>query len=61
MRHWAAMTSTRLADWALAESGLSAQTPHDRRTLLVAARAAKEALTEATQRTDAVRSQPAAT
>ncbi len=38
-----------LADWALAESGLSAQTPQDRRTLLVAARAAKEALTEATQ------------
>ena len=38
-----------LADWALAESGLSVQTPQDRRTLLVAARAAKEALTEATQ------------
>jgi len=33
-----------LADWALAESGLSAETPQDKRALLVAARAAKEKL-----------------
>jgi molecular chaperone HscA len=37
-----------LADWALAEAGLVAESPHDRRAVLVAARAAKEALTEAT-------------
>ena len=38
-----------LADWALAESGLAAQSPHDRRAVLVAARAAKEALTDHAQ------------
>jgi molecular chaperone HscA len=38
-----------LADWALAETGLAAQSPHDRRAVLVAARAAKEALTDAPQ------------
>jgi molecular chaperone HscA len=36
-----------LADWALAQAARSAHTPHDRRALLVAARAAKEALTDA--------------
>jgi molecular chaperone HscA len=34
-----------LADWALEQTGRSASSPHDRRALLVAARAAKEALT----------------
>jgi molecular chaperone HscA len=38
-----------LVDWALAEAGLAAQSPHDRRAVLVAARAAKEALTDAPQ------------
>jgi len=33
-----------LADWALAQAGLSAQSARDKRTVLVAARAAKEAL-----------------
>ncbi len=38
-----------LADWVLAQSARAATTPRDRRALLVAARAAKEALTDATQ------------
>jgi molecular chaperone HscA len=38
-----------LADWALAQAGRSARTPHERRAMLVAARAAKEALTDAPQ------------
>jgi molecular chaperone HscA len=36
-----------LADWALAQSGRQAKTPHEQRALLVAARAAKEALSDA--------------
>lgn len=36
-----------LADWAAAQAGVEIRTPHDRRALLVAARAAKEALTDA--------------
>ena len=36
-----------LADWALEQSGLKAQSPQDKRALLVAARAAKEALSSA--------------
>jgi molecular chaperone HscA len=36
-----------LADWAVARSGLLARTPHEQRALLVAAREAKEALTDA--------------
>jgi molecular chaperone HscA len=36
-----------LADWALAQAHRSATTPQDKRTVLVAARAAKEALTDA--------------
>jgi molecular chaperone HscA len=36
-----------LADWALAEAGLSASTPADKRAALVAARVAKEALSTA--------------
>lgn len=40
-----------LAQWALAQSGRTVTTPRDRRTLLVAARAAKEALTDAPQTT----------
>lgn len=36
-----------LADWALAETGLVVQTPQDKRAVLVAARAAKEALSAA--------------
>ena len=36
-----------LADWALAQSGLVASTAQDKRRLLVAARSAKEALTDA--------------
>jgi molecular chaperone HscA len=36
-----------LADWALAEAGLSADTPQDKRAVLVAARAAKEKLSSA--------------
>ena len=36
-----------LADWALAELGLTATSPHDKRAALVAARAAKEALSDA--------------
>jgi molecular chaperone HscA len=36
-----------LADWALAQSGLVASTAQDKRRLLVAARRAKEALTDA--------------
>jgi molecular chaperone HscA len=36
-----------LADWALAQSGCKLNTPHEQRALLVAARAAKEALSEA--------------
>jgi molecular chaperone HscA len=39
-----------LADWALAEAGVTASTPQDKRNALVAARAAKEALSD----TDAV-------
>jgi len=38
-----------LADWALARAGRSASSPHDKRAVLVAARAAKEALTDADQ------------
>ncbi|WKB53941.1 Fe-S protein assembly chaperone HscA [Eleftheria terrae] len=37
-----------LADWALQQAGLAADSAHDKRAVLVAARAAKEALTEAT-------------
>jgi molecular chaperone HscA len=40
-----------LAQWALAAKGREARTPHDRRAVLVAARAAKEALTAATATT----------
>jgi molecular chaperone HscA len=36
-----------LADWALAQAGVQAQTPQDKRAALVAARAAKEALSDA--------------
>jgi molecular chaperone HscA len=36
-----------LADWALAEAGLRAETPQDKRAVLVAARAAKEKLSSA--------------
>jgi molecular chaperone HscA len=36
-----------LADWALAEAGLHADTPQDKRAVLVAARAAKEKLSSA--------------
>jgi molecular chaperone HscA len=36
-----------LADWALAQSGRALNTPHEQRALLVAARAAKEALSDA--------------
>ncbi len=36
-----------LADWALAQSGATINTPHEQRALLVAARAAKEALSDA--------------
>jgi molecular chaperone HscA len=36
-----------LADWALAQLGLQALTPHDKRAVLVSARAAKEALSGA--------------
>ena len=36
-----------LADWALAAAGRAADSPHDRRAVLVAARVAKEALTAA--------------
>jgi molecular chaperone HscA len=35
-----------LAAWALARSGLAADTPHDKQAVLTAARAAKEALTD---------------
>ncbi len=35
-----------LADWALAQVGVVAQSPHDKRSAMVAARAAKEALSE---------------
>jgi molecular chaperone HscA len=38
-----------LAEAVLAQTGRQAATPHDRRALLVAARAAKEALTDATE------------
>jgi molecular chaperone HscA len=40
-----------LADWALAESRVQVETPQDKRTVLVAARATKEALTLATSAT----------
>ena len=36
-----------LADWALAQTGRAADSAHDKRAVLVAARAAKEALTDA--------------
>ena len=36
-----------LADWALAQTGRTADSAHDKRAVLVAARAAKEALTDA--------------
>ncbi len=35
-----------LADWALAQAGVVANTPHDKRAALVAARASKEALSD---------------
>ena len=38
-----------LADWALAQAGLRADSPHDKRAVLVAARATKEALTDAAE------------
>jgi molecular chaperone HscA len=38
-----------LASWALARSGLAAETPHDKQAVLTAARAAKEALTDANE------------
>ena len=38
-----------LADWALAQAGRTVASAHDKRALLVAARAAKEALTDAPQ------------
>ncbi len=38
-----------LADWALAQAGLQATSAHDKRAVLVAARAAKQALTDAPQ------------
>jgi len=38
-----------LADWALAQAGRAVASAHDKRALLVAARAAKEALTDAPQ------------
>jgi molecular chaperone HscA len=38
-----------LAQWALAQTGLAAPTPQDRRAVLVAARAAKEELSQAQQ------------
>ena len=38
-----------LADWALAQAGRTVSGAHDKRKVLVAARAAKEALTEATR------------
>jgi len=40
-----------LADWVAAQAGVEPQSPHERRALLVAARAAKEALTDAPQAT----------
>ncbi|QPF74295.1 Fe-S protein assembly chaperone HscA [Roseateles sp. DAIF2] len=40
-----------LADWALAETGRQASSAHDKRALLVAARAAKEALSDAAETT----------
>ena len=40
-----------LADWARAQAGRSAQSANDKRAVLVAARAAKEALTDAPQAT----------
>jgi molecular chaperone HscA len=40
-----------LAEWALAQTGRRATTPHDQRALLVAARAAKEALTDSSTAT----------
>ncbi|MCW5660162.1 MAG: Fe-S protein assembly chaperone HscA [Burkholderiaceae bacterium] len=40
-----------LASWALAQGALSADTPHDKQAVLSAARAAKEALTDADQAT----------
>ena len=36
-----------LADWALAQAGVTATSPHDKRAALVAARATKEALSDA--------------
>jgi molecular chaperone HscA len=38
-----------LADWAAAQAGVAVRTPHERRALLVAARATKEALTNNAQ------------
>ena len=38
-----------LADWALAQAGLQATSAHDKRAMLVAARAAKESLTDTPQ------------
>jgi molecular chaperone HscA len=38
-----------VADWALAQAGRSATSAHDKRAVLVAARAAKEALTDAAE------------
>jgi molecular chaperone HscA len=44
-----------LADWALAQAGREAATAQDKRAVLVAARAAKEALTDAPQATVSAR------
>ena len=44
-----------LADWAVAQRGVSLVTPHDKRAILVAARAAKEALSQS-EETDLVAS-----
>jgi molecular chaperone HscA len=38
-----------LAEWALQQSAMAASTPHDKRAILVAARAAKEALSSASE------------
>ncbi|MEK8033236.1 Fe-S protein assembly chaperone HscA [Ideonella sp. DXS29W] len=40
-----------LAEWAIAQAGVEPATPHERRAVLVAARAAKEALTAAAEAT----------
>lgn len=40
-----------LADWAAAQAGIAPHSPHEQRALLMAARATKEALTDATEST----------